>query len=343
MVATGRGATAGVLFKDAAALEKLARVSTLLIDKTGTLTEGRPRLETVEPVPGWTEQDLLRLGASLERASEHPLARAIVEGADGRGIELLPVSNFGSVTGQGVAGTVAGLEVLLGNARLLESRGVAVGALEERARARRERGETLVLVAVNGAPAGLLSVADPIRASTPPALAALVADGVDVVMVTGDSRATAVAVAGRLGLSRVEAEVTPDRKRAVVEEWQARGRPVAMAGDGVNDAPALAKADVGIAMGTGTDVAIESAGITLLHGDLGSLVRARRLSRATMTNIRQNLWFSFGYNALGVPIAAGLLYPLVGWLLSPMVASAAMALSSVSVIANALRLRKVPL
>ena len=341
MVATGRGAMAGVLFKDAAALEKLARVTVLLVDKTGTLTEGRPRLEAIEPAPGFADDEVLRLAASIERASEHPLAQAIVTGAAARGLESSPVAGFASVTGQGVLGVVDDRRILLGNTGFLESNGVEVKALRDPAEHRRRQGQTVVLLAIDGVAAGLLAVADPIRASTAEALAAFQKAGIKVVMVTGDNRVTAEAVASRLGITEVEADVLPDRKSEVVERWQRGGALVAMAGDGVNDAPALAKADVGIAMGTGTDVAIETAGVTLLGGDLRGLIRARQLSRATMTNIRQNLFFSFAYNVLGIPLAAGVLYPALGWLLSPMVASAAMSLSSVSVIVNSLRLRSV--
>lgn len=343
MVATGRGAMAGVLFKDAAALETLAKVDVVLLDKTGTLTEGRPSLAAVDPLPGFDADSVLRMAAAVERASEHPLAAAIVAGAVARGLELPAVADFQSVTGQGVVGTVEGRRVVLGSARLLEREGVAVGHLADLAAQRRQDGETVMLVGLDGRIAGLLAVADPIRADAVAVLRALRDDGLDIVMVTGDDRVTAEAVARRLGIDRVEAGVLPDQKGRVVERLRQAGRVVAMAGDGVNDAPALALADVGVAMGTGTDVAIESAGVTLLKGDLRGLVRARALSRAAMKNIRQNLFFSFAYNALGVPVAAGVLYPAFGWLLSPMIASAAMSLSSVSVIANALRLRSVAL
>ncbi|MEO8450908.1 MAG: copper-translocating P-type ATPase [Gemmatimonadota bacterium] len=343
MVATGRGAGAGVLFKDAAALEKLAQVDTVLVDKTGTLTEGRPVLEGVEALPGFEPDAILRLAAALERASEHPLAQAIVQAADGRGLALPAVSDFRSITGQGVVGIVEGRRVIVGNAGLLEAEHIDPAGLVKRAAERRADGQTVVLVGLDGKAAGLLAVADPIKASAPEALRALRAEGIRVFMVTGDNRTTAEAVAKRLGIDGVEADVLPAEKSAVVERLQREGRVVAMAGDGVNDAPALARADVGVAMGTGTDVAIESAGITLLKGDLRGLVRARVLSRATMRNIRQNLFFSFVYNVLGVPLAAGVLYPVFGWLLSPMVASAAMSLSSVSVIGNSLRLRAIKL
>ncbi|MGE0553662.1 MAG: copper-translocating P-type ATPase [Gemmatimonadales bacterium] len=343
MVATGRGAMAGVLFKDAAAIERLAKVDLLLVDKTGTLTEGKPKLVAVEALAGFGDDELLRLAAGLERASEHPLAAAVVDGARTRGVEASTAKEFQSVTGQGVVGTVSGRRVLLGNLRLFEAEGVSAAALQERASRRRAAGETVMLLAVDGKPAGLLAVADPIKDTAEGALAALRAEGVEVVMVTGDNRATAEVVGRRLGIERIEAEVLPDAKRDVVARFRGEGRVVAMAGDGVNDAPALALAEVGVAMGTGTDVAIESAGVTLLKGDLEGLVRARKLSRAAMANIRQNLFFSFVYNALGVPLAAGVLYPVLGLLLSPMVASAAMSLSSVSVIGNSLRLRGVEL
>ncbi len=343
MVGVGRGATAGVLIKNAEALERLERVDTLVVDKTGTLTEGKPRLIAVRPHEGFTEEELLRLAASLERSSEHPLAAAVVAGARERGLELSEVTDFDAPTGKGVVGRVAGRQVLLGNAKLLAEHGVATDPLEGAANELRAEAATVMFAAVDGRLAGLLAVADPVKATTPAALAALRADGVRVVMLTGDNRATAHAVAARLGIDEVEAEILPQDKASVVERLRAAGRVVAMAGDGVNDAPALAAADVGIAMGTGTDVAIESAGVTLLKGDLMGIARARRLSQATMRNIRQNLFFAFVYNAAGVPIAAGVLYPAFGLLLNPMIAAAAMALSSVSVIGNALRLRTVSL
>jgi len=343
MVGTGRGALAGVLIKNAEALEILERVDTLVVDKTGTLTEGKPRLVSVEARPGLDRADLLRLAAGLEQASEHPLAAAIVAGARERGIEPGVARGFRSLTGRGVTGTVDGRVVALGNAALLAELGIDPGELRERAEAGRRDGQTVMFVAVDGRAAGLLGVTDPIKASTPEAIQALRADRVHLVMLTGDSRTTAEAVARRLGIEHVEAEVLPERKSAVVKALQAEGRVVAMAGDGINDAPALAQADVGIAMGTGTDVAMESAGVTLVKGDLRGIVRARRLSRATMRNIRENLFFAFAYNALGVPLAAGVLYPVFGLLLSPIVASAAMTFSSVSVIANALRLRRAQL
>jgi P-type Cu+ transporter len=342
MVAAGKGATSGVLFKDAEAIEVLRDVDTLVFDKTGTLTEGRPKLVGVEAV-GVPEDELLALAAGLEQASEHPLAAAIVAGAAERGVEPTPAEGFESITGKGVTGRVGGRQVALGNRALLDGLGIDSGALAERAEARRRQGETVMLAAVDGRLAGLLAVADPIKPSTPAAIRALRARGLRLVMLTGDSRSTAEAVAAELGLDEVEAEVLPEDKVAVVERLQREGRVVAMAGDGINDAPALARAEVGIAMGTGTDVAMESAGVTLVRGDLGGIVRAIRLSRATVANIRQNLFFAFVYNALGVPIAAGVLYPFFGILLSPMIAAAAMSFSSVSVIANALRLRAVKL
>ncbi|RMH21319.1 MAG: heavy metal translocating P-type ATPase [Acidobacteria bacterium] len=343
MVATGRGAQAGVLIKNAEALERMEKVDTLVVDKTGTLTEGRPRLVEVVAAPEVDEAQLLRLAASLERASEHPLARAVVAGAGERGLAPAAVEDFETTTGRGVRGRVEGHDVALGNRRLLAELGVSPGDWPERAEALRRQGKTVVFAVVDGAVAGLLAIADPIKKTTPEALAALRREGIDIVMLTGDSRATAAAVAAELGIDEVRAEVLPEEKGDVVAELERRGRVVAMAGDGINDAPALARAAVGIAMGTGTDVAIESAAITLVKGDLRGVVRARRLSRATMRNIRQNLVFAFAYNTLGVPIAAGVLYPFFGLLLSPMIASAAMTLSSVSVIGNALRLRRVPL
>jgi Cu+-exporting ATPase len=343
MVGTGRGAMAGVLIRNAEALEVMERVDTLVVDKTGTLTEGKPRLMTVEAAPGADEADVLRLAAALERGSEHPLAAAIVAGAEARGLALGPATEFRSVTGKGVMGRAEGRPVALGNRRLMEDLGVAPGTLAERAEALRQDGQTVMFVAVDGRPAGLIGVADPIKATTAEALRALRASGLRLVMLTGDSRATAEAVARRVGIDEVEAEVLPEQKIAVVKRLQAEGQRVAMAGDGVNDAPALAQAHVGIAMGTGTDVAMQSAAVTLVKGDLRGIVRARRLSRATMHNIRENLFFAFVYNALGVPIAAGVLYPLTGLLLSPILASAAMTFSSVSVIANALRLRRATL
>ena len=340
MVGTGRGATAGILVKHAEALEVMERVDTVVVDKTGTLTEGRPRLATLVALPPHDEAELLRLAASLEQASEHPLASAIVGGARERRLALEEAAEFRALPGQGVAGRVGPRRVALGNVRLLETLGIPPGDLPARADALRREGQTAVLVAVDDRPAGLVAVADPIKSTTPEALRWLHEDGIRVVMVTGDSRATAEAVGRALGIDEVLAEVLPDQKIAVVKRLQDAGRTVAMAGDGINDAPALARADVGIAMGTGTDIAMESADITLVKGDLRGIARARRLSRTTMRNIRQNLFFAFVYNVLGVPIAAGALYPVLGLLLSPMFASAAMTFSSVSVIANALRLRR---
>jgi len=343
MVAAGKGATAGVLFRDAEAIERLRDVDTLVVDKTGTLTEGRPKLVEVVAAGDLGEDELLRLAAGLERGSEHPLAAAIVEGASERGVAPAPAAEFDSVTGKGVVGTVDGRRVALGNRPLLVELGADPGPLAERAEAMRGEGRTVMFAVVDGEVAGLLAVADPIKATTPEAIRDLHARGVRVVMLTGDSRATAEAVAARLGIDEVEAEVLPDEKAAVVRRLQAEGRVVAMAGDGINDAPALAAAAVGIAMGTGTDVAMESAGVTLVRGDLRGIVRALRLSRATMRNVKQNLFFAFVYNALGVPLAAGVLYPAFGLLLSPVFAAAAMSFSSVSVIANALRLRRLEL
>jgi Cu+-exporting ATPase len=342
MVATGRGAGAGVLVKSAEALEALEKVDTLVVDKTGTLTEGKPRLAVVMPEPGQDEAGLLRLAASLERASEHPLAAAVVAAAAARGLDLAETTAFRYLTGRGVTGTVDGHAVALGNAALLEELRIRP-ALEGPAEALRRDGQTVVFLAVDGRVAGLLGVSDPVREGTPEALRLLRKDGVRVIMVTGDGESTAQAVARRLGIEDVRAEVLPAEKAAVVRQLQEDGHVVAVAGDGVNDAPALARAHVGIAMGTGADVALQSAGVTLVKGDLRGVARARRLSRATMANIRQNLFFAFLYNALGVPVAAGALYPSLGILLSPMIASAAMSLSSVSVIANALRLRRAPL
>jgi Cu+-exporting ATPase len=340
MVGTGRGAQAGVLIKNAEALERFEKVDTLVVDKTGTLTEGKPRVTAIVAAPGFEEAEVLRLAASLERGSEHPLAAAIVGCAQERGIRLQDAESFKSETGKGVTGTVDEKAVALGNAKLMDALSVDLAGFADGAETRRREGETVMFVAVDGAVAGLIGVADPIKATTPAALDALRADGLRLVMLTGDNRTTAEAVARRLRLDEVEAEVLPQEKGAVVKRLRRQGRVVAMAGDGINDAPALAEADVGIAMGTGTDVAMESAGVTLVKGDLAGIVRARHLSKATMRNIRQNLFFAFIYNALGVPIAAGVLYPLTGLLLSPIIAAAAMSLSSVSVIGNALRLRR---
>jgi P-type Cu+ transporter len=314
-----------------------------VIDKTGTLTEGKPKVVAVVAGEGFDDNEVLRLAASVERASEHPLARAVVASAAERGIALADVTEFDAPTGKGVTGIVAGRKVVLGNAKILGTSGIAATALDADAERLRRDGATVVFLAVDGRAAGIIAIADPVKPTTAEALKALTADGVRVVMLTGDNATTAKAVARRLGISEVEAEVLPDQKSAVVERLRSQGRVVAMAGDGVNDAPALAAADVGIAMGTGTDVAIESAGVTLLKGDLTGIVRARRLSAATMRNIRQNLFFAFVYNAAGVPIAAGVLYPAFGILLSPIIGAAAMALSSVSVVGNALRLRRIGL
>jgi Cu+-exporting ATPase len=343
MVGTGRGAEAGVLLRNAEALELLESVTTLVVDKTGTLTEGKPAVVSIRP-EGWIDaSQLLGLAAALENVSEHPLAAAVVQGARERGLTLASASDFESLTGKGVTGVVEGRRVAVGNVNLIESLGLDAVALRQQADELRRQGQTVVLVAVDGRLAGMLGIADPVKATTREAIQALHGEGVKIVMVTGDSRVTAEAVARDVGIDRVEAEVLPDQKAIVVKRLQAGGERVAMAGDGINDAPALAQAHVGIAMGTGTDVAMESAGITLVKGDLRGIVRARRLSRATMGNIRQNLFFAFVYNVLGVPIAAGLLYPVFGLLLSPMIASAAMTFSSVSVIANALRLRRADL
>jgi len=343
MVGVGRGAEQGILIRDAEALETLEKADTLVVDKTGTLTEGKPRLTVVEPVEGVAADELLRLAASLERGSEHPLAAAIVTGAQAQGLRLVEARDFRSVTGKGVIGTVEGRAVLLGNAALLGDHGVDAGALGLRLDALRGEGQTILVVAVDGRLAGLLGVADPIRPSTPEAIRLLHADSLRIIMLTGDSRVTAEAVARKLGIDEVIAELLPQQKHETIKRLQAQGRVVAMAGDGINDAPALAQAQVGIAMGTGTDVAMESAGVTLVQGDLRAIARARRLSRATMRNIRQNLFLAFAYNVLCVPVAAGVLYPFLGILISPIWASAAMSLSSLSVVGNALRLRGVKL
>ena len=339
MTATGRGAQAGVLVKNAEALERFAKVDVLIVDKTGTLTEGKPKFVAVVVEDGQQEDEVLRLAAALERGSEHPLAEAIVEGAKERGLNIANAEDFEAVTGKGVQGTVDGHAVALGNAKMFEDLGIAAGNLETAADERRNEGETVMYVAIDGEPAGLVSVADPVKETTPEALEALHDEGFRIVMATGDNERTAQAVARSLGIDEVRADVLPEDKANIVSELQDRGYKVAMAGDGVNDAPALAKADVGIAMGTGADVAIESAGFTLVKGDLTGIVRARRLARATMRNIRQNLFFAFAYNAAGVPVAAGVLYPAFGILISPIFAAAAMSLSSVSVMGNALRLR----
>jgi Cu+-exporting ATPase len=343
MVAMGKGATAGVLFKNAEAIEVMRKVDTLVVDKTGTLTEGRPKLVTVATANAWKEQQLLRLAASLERASEHPLAAAIVSGAEDRGVELTSTESFNSITGKGVRGKIDGHAVALGNRALLDQLQIDARELAAQAETLRGDGQTVMFVAVDEGAAGLIGVADPIKASTPEAIRQLHEEGIRVVMLTGDSRTTAEAVAKKLNIDEVVPEVLPDQKAEVIKRLQADGRIVAMAGDGINDAPALAQAHVGIAMGTGTDVAMESAGVTLVKGDLRGILRARRLSRATMRNIKQNLFWAFVYNTLGVPIAAGTLYPFFGLLLSPMLAAAAMSFSSVSVVGNALRLRRVRL
>ena len=340
MVGTGKGATVGVLIRNAEVLEIMEKVDTLVVDKTGTLTEGKPKLVSVHTTNGFAEDDVLQLSASLERASEHPLAEAIVRGAEERGVTLSQTGDFSSVTGMGVTGSVNGRIVALGNVKLLVNLGIDPAGLEQIAEAGGAEGQTVMFVSIDGQAAGLISVADPIKDSTPEAIRNLHAEGVQVVMLTGDSRTTAEAVAGKLDIDRVEAEVSPDQKAEIVKKLQAEGRIVSMAGDGINDAPALAQSHVGIAMGTGTDVAMESAGVTLVKGDLRGIVRARRLSRAVMRNIRQNLFFAFIYNSLGVPVAAGILYPVFGLLLSPMLAAAAMSFSSVSVITNSLRLRR---
>ena len=343
MVGIGRGAQEGVLIKNAEALERMEKVDTLVVDKTGTLTEGKPKVVSIVPATGFDDNEILRLAASVERASEHPLADAIVRAAKERSIDLAAVDGFDSPTGKGATGKVEGKSVLLGNANFLTSLGVESQALDAEGERLRGDGATVINMAVDGRLAGIFAIADPVKPSTPAALKALAAEGIKVIMLTGDNRTTANAVARTLGITDVEAEVLPDQKSAVVAKLQKAGRIVAMAGDGVNDAPALAAAEVGIAMGTGTDVAMQSAGITLLKGDLGGIVRARRLSQATMANIRQNLFFAFIYNAAGIPIAAGILYPSFGILLSPIIAAGAMALSSVSVVGNALRLRSTKL
>jgi len=343
MVGTGRGATSGVLIKNAEVLEVMEKVDTLVVDKTGTLTEGRPRLMEVAAAPGFEENEILRLGAALERASEHPLAAAIVAGATEREQVLPEVKKFRSATGRGVIGEVGAHTVAIGNQGLMDEQKLELGGLVKQADALRSEGQTVMFIAVDGKAAGLIGVADPVKETTPEALRQLQREGIEVVMLTGDNRVTAEAVAKRLGIERVQAEVLPDQKSEVVKRLQAEGRVVAMAGDGINDAPALAQAQVGVAMGSGTDVAMESAGITLVKGDLRGIVRARQLSRATMRNIRQNLFFAFVYNTLGVPVAAGVLYPFFGLLLSPMIAAAAMSFSSVSVVGNALRLNRIRL
>ena len=340
MVATGRAAHAGVIFRDAEALQRLADIDTLIIDKTGTLTEGKPRLVAVV---GENESELLRLAASLERHSEHPLSRAIVDGAKARGIDVTEARDFKAVTGKGVTGSIDDKKIAIGNLTLMQETGIGPDAIPREAKLRRQNGETVMFVAIEGRFAGFIAVADPIKANARSALAALRADGIAVTMASGDNRATAQAIAEELGIDKVEAELLPEQKAALITRYRAEGKKVAMAGDGVNDAPALALADVGIAMGTGADVALESAGVTLVKGDLDAILRARRLSRAAMRNIKQNLFFAFVFNALAIPVAAGILYPLWGLLLNPMIASAAMSASSVTVIGNALRLRRVSL
>ena len=343
MVGTGKGAMMGVLIKNAEALEIMEKVNTLVVDKTGTLTEGKPKLVAVTSMEGVNEQEALKLAATLEKASEHPLAEAIVRGAEEKGITLGQTKNFQSLTGKGVTGEVEGRKVALGNLKLLESLGIDAGGLAQQADKQRAEGQTVMLLSIDEKAVALIGVADPIKETTPEAIRDLHAEGIKVVMLTGDSRKTAEAVAGKLSIDQVQAEVLPEQKAEVVKQLQAQGKIVAMAGDGINDAPALAQSHVGIAMGTGTDVAMESAGVTLVKGDLLGIVRARRLSHSTMRNIRQNLFFAFIYNSLGVPIAAGVLYPVFGLLLSPIIAAAAMSFSSVSVISNALRLRKLAL
>jgi len=338
MVGVGRGATAGVLVRNAEVLEVLEKVDTLIVDKTGTLTKGKPAVTAIVAIQG-SETDTLRIAASIERGSEHPLASAILAAADERKIQLLPVSGFRSISGKGVTGTIDGKRVLLGNAKLLEEAGIDITTAREQAERLRQDGATVMFLAVDGKVMGLIGVADPIKTTTPEAIRDLHAEGLRIVMVTGDSRTTAEAVARKLGIDEVHAEVLPEHKIRIVEQFKSQGKIVAMAGDGVNDAPALAAAQVGIAMGTGTDVAMQSAGVTLVKGDLRGIVRAIRLSRAVMRNIRQNLVLAFVYNTLGIPLAAGILYPVTGLLLNPMIASAAMTFSSVSVIGNALRLR----
>jgi Cu+-exporting ATPase len=343
MVAVGKGAGAGVLFKSAESLERLEKVDTLVVDKTGTLTEGKPSVTSLVPADGLTEDELLRLAASLERPSEHPLAAAILAVAKAKTLSVEEPADFASVTGKGVFGTVGGRSVILGNDELMADHGIDLGGLAAKAEELRASGATALFVAVDGKPGGIIAIADPIKSTTRAALDTLRSDGMHIVMLTGDNTTTARAVAKQLGIEDVEANVLPEDKNRIVKKLRTDGKIVAMAGDGVNDAPALAEADVGIAMGTGTEVAIQSAGVTLIKGDLAGIARARTLSRMTMRNIRQNLVFAFAYNAIGIPLAAGVLYPIFGFLLSPVVAALAMSLSSVSVIANALRLRVIRL
>jgi Cu+-exporting ATPase len=343
MTATGRGAQAGVLIKDAEALERMAKVDTLVVDKTGTLTEGRPRLTDVVSVNGHDEDVLLGLATALERGSEHPLAEAIVGAAEKRGLKAETATGFEAISGKGIKGTVGGRAIVLGNRAMMDAEGLDLGVDAGKADHLRSEGKTVMFIAVDGKAAGLLAVSDPIKESTASAIKALHEAGLRIIMATGDSERTAEAVASQLGIDDIRAGVSPEGKKALVDELHSAGHKVAMAGDGINDAPALAAAEVGIAMGTGADVAVESAGITLLKGDLEGIVKARTLAQATLANIKQNLFFAFAYNSLGVPIAAGILYPITGALLSPMIAAAAMSLSSVSVISNALRLRSLKL
>ncbi len=343
MVGVGRGAQAGMLIKNAEALERFERIDTLVVDKTGTLTEGKPKLVALHVMPGNSEAEVLSLAASLERGSQHPLGAALVKAAEERRLSLVPASNFDASAGKGVTGSAGGRRLIIGNSRIMQEAGIGIEEMSAEANRLSEDGATVIFIAIGCKLAGIAGIADPIKASTPDAVAALKADGIRIVMLTGDNAATAKAVAAKLGIMEVEAEVLPEDKSKAVERLRGQGRVVAMAGDGVNDAPALAAADVGIAMGTGTDIAMESAGVTLLKGDLTGIVKARRLSAATMANIRQNLLFAFIYNAAGVPVAAGILYPFFGILLSPVIAAAAMSLSSVSVIANSLRLRNIRL
>jgi Cu+-exporting ATPase len=343
MVATGKGATAGVLFKNAEAIEELRKIDTLVVDKTGTLTVGKPKLMATVAAPGEDEKRVLFFAAGIEKGSEHPLASAIVDGAQARGISSAAVEAFESITGKGVKGRIEGHDVALGNIRLLEDASIDSGGLRDEAEKMRSGGQTVMFVAVDGKAVGLLGVADPIKDTTPEAIKQLHEENIRIVMLTGDNRTTAEAVAQKLGIDEVVAEVLPDQKAQAIKDLQDKGRIVAMAGDGINDAPALAQARVGIAMGTGTDVAMQTAGVTLVKGDLRGIVRARKLSRLTMRNIRQSLFFAFIYNALGIPVAAGVLYPFFGILLSPIIAAAAMSFSSVSVVSNALRLRRVKL
>jgi Cu+-exporting ATPase len=342
MVGTGRGAQSGILIRNSEALETFRKVNTLIVDKSGTLTEGKPQLSSIVPLRGYSELDLLTWVASIERSSEHPLANAIVKAAETRSVSLVDVQSFKSITGKGVQGVVAGRQIAVGNLELFRSLGIDPGLLKERAEGLRMDGHTVVMVAADGRPAGVVAVSDPIKSSTLEVIRELTRAGLKIIMITGDNATTAAAVAKKLGIA-FQADVLPERKAAVVKGHQQKGEIVAMAGDGVNDAPALAQADVGIAMGTGTDVAMEAGGITLLKGDLRGILRARNLSVAMMSNIRQNLFFAFVYNAIGVPLAAGVLFPSVGLLLNPMIAAAAMSFSSASVIANALRLRAVRL